>query len=70
MIATMIDSMTHATLINHTPNESLPTTITNDTINLFFKTAIGILAISNDNSFACCLIKLLLYILFEKYIYI
>ena len=35
-----------------------------------FKTAIGILVISNHNSFECCLIKLLPCILFEKYTYI
>jgi len=35
-----------------------------------FKTAISILVISNHNSFRVLLIKLLPYILFEKYIYI
>jgi len=32
-------------------NESVPTVIVNGTVNLFFKTAIGILLISNHNSF-------------------
>jgi len=32
-------------------NESVPKIIINDTINLFFKTAINILVISNHNSF-------------------
>ena len=35
-----------------------------------FKTAVSIVVISNYNSFKCCLIKLLPYILFEKYIHI
>ena len=52
-------------------NESVPKIIVNDTPNLFFKTAISILVISNHTSFPeCCLMKLLPYILFEKYIYI
>jgi len=40
----------------------------NDTISLFYKAAIGILANSNHTLSECCLIKLLSYILFEKYI--
>jgi len=49
----------------------VPKIIINDKIGLFFKTAIGILVISNRNSFRVLLdIKLLPYILFEKYIYI
>ena len=32
-------------------NESVPKSMINNTINLFFKPAIGILIISNDNSF-------------------
>jgi len=47
----------------------VPKIIINDTINFFFK-AISILLISNYNSFRVCLVKLLPYILFEKYIYI
>ena len=48
--------------------ESVPKIIINNTINLFLKTTISILLMSNRNSFS--LIKLLPYILFEKiYLY-
>jgi len=49
----------------HIWNESELKIIINDTINL-----ISILLISNHSSFRGCLIKLLPYILVEKYIYI
>jgi len=42
----------------------------NNTINIFFETAIGILVISEHNSFRVRFDKMLPYILFEKYIYI
>ena len=53
-------------------NESVPKVIINNAINLFIKTAITILVISNRNMvfFECCLIKLLSYVSFDKYIYI
>jgi len=52
-------------------NESVPKVIINNAINLFIKTAISILVISNRNMvFECCLIKLLSYVSFDKYIYI
>jgi len=49
-------------------NENVPKIIIHYTMNLFFKTAISILVISNHNSFL--LLRLLPYILFKKYIYI
>ena len=48
----------------------MPTIIVNDTISLFFKTAISILVISNRNSFRVLFDKVLPYLLFEKYIFI
>jgi len=48
----------------------VPKIITNDKINLLFKTAISILVISNHSSFRVPFDKLLQYILFEKSIYI
>ena len=44
----------------------MPKIIINGTV-IFYLTATNRLVISNDNSFECCLIKLLPCILFEKY---
>jgi len=50
----------------------VPKILINDTINLFFETAVSSLAISNHSSFSVLFDKIVsvLYILFEKYIYI
>jgi len=44
--------------------------ITSDTINLIFKLQLAFCQLQTITLSECCLIKLLLYILFEKYIYI
>jgi len=49
-------------------NGSAPKIIINDTTNLFVKTVVGILLISNNNSCRVMFAKLLPYILFENYI--
>jgi len=51
----------------HTVNESVPKIIINNTTQLFSKTAISILVIQTITVSECCLIKLLPYILLEKY---
>ena len=53
-----------------TGNGSMPKIIINDTINLIFKTAISVCVISTVTVSECCLMKLLPYILSEKYIHI
>ena len=54
-------------------NESVPQTIINDTINLFFfklQSAFWSFQTTTITVSECCLIKLLPYILSEKYVYI
>jgi len=48
----------------------MPKIIANDTIRLFFKTAISILVILNRNSFRVLFDRIASVYLFEKYIYI
>jgi len=51
-------------------NESVPKILTNDTINLFLKLQSACCQFQTITVSECCLIKLLPYILYEKYIYI
>jgi len=52
-------------------NESVPNIIINDTINLFFKTAVSILVVSNHNSFRVLFDKIAsVYFIWKKYIHI
>ena len=51
-------------------NESVPKIIINNTTNLFFKTAVSILLISNHSSFRVLFDKIDSVYFFEKYIYI
>jgi len=51
-------------------NESVPKITINGTINLFFKLQSAFWQFQNMTVSECCLIKLLPYILFEKYIFI
>ena len=55
-------------LVHEIGNESVPKIIVNDTIKFFSQTAISTLVSSNHNSFRVLFDKLLLCILFEKYI--
>jgi len=55
-------------LVHEIGNESVPKIIVNDTIKFFSQTAISTLVGSNHNSFRVLFDKLLLCILFEKYI--
>ena len=51
-------------------NESVPKIVTNDTINLFLKTAISILLISNRNSFRVSFGKIAsVYFILKMYLY-
>ena len=51
-------------------NESVPKTIINDTRNLFYKTAVSILVISNNNTFRVLFDKIASAYFIGKYIYI
>jgi len=57
-------------LSHQTGNESVPKIIMNDIINLFFKLQSAFCWFQTITVSACCLTKLLPYILLEKYTYI